>query len=84
MVLVSITTAGSDYDTTTLMVTFETSADGQTACGRVPILDDSLGNELNETFSVTITSVSDPAIIIGPNAESCVTIIDNDGKCCVT
>ena len=65
------------------MVTFETSAGGQTLCGRVPILDDSLGNEPNELFSVTITSVSDPAIMIGQNAESCITITDNDGNCCL-
>ena len=64
------------------MVTFEASADGQTVCGRVPISDDSLGNEPNELFSVRITSVSDPAIAIGSEAESCVEIVDNDGVCC--
>ena len=80
--MISASVAGSDYNTTTLNVVFEPSADGQTVCGAVPIHDDSLGNELNELFSVTITSVSNPEIMIGPNAESCVTIIDNDGKCC--
>ena len=61
---------------------FEPLAGGQTVCGRVPINDDSLGNEPDELFSVTITSVSVPGIMIGPNRESCVTITDNDGKCC--
>ena len=62
------------------MLLFQPAADGQTACGRVPIRDDSLGNEPDELFSVTITNVSDHEIVIGSNRESCVKIVDNDGK----
>ena len=76
----SVSTAGSDYETTTLMLPFEPSGDGQTVCGNVPIIDDDLGNEPNELFSVTITSVSDGSIAIGQESETCVTIEDNDSK----
>ena len=78
-ILVSICIAGSDYQTTTLMLPFEPSEDGQTVCGDVPIIDDDLGNEPNELFSVTIISVSDGDIAIGQESETCVTIEDNDG-----
>ena len=61
------------------MLPFEPSGDGQTVCGNVPIIDDDLGNEPNELFSVTITSVSDSDIAIGQESETCVTIEDNDG-----
>ena len=69
----------SDYETTTLMLTFEPSPDGQRVCGKVPIIDDLL-DEANELFSVRVTRVSNSNIMIGMNAESCVTIIDDDGK----
>ena len=74
-----ILAADSDYETTTLMITFEPSSDGQTECGSVEIIDDLL-DEANELFSVRITSVSNPNIMVGMNAETCVTIIDDDGK----
>ena len=61
------------------MLPFEPSVDGQTVCGRVPIIDDNLGLEPNELFSVTITSVTGTKVMIGPDTETCVTIIDNDG-----
>ena len=61
------------------MITFEPSSDGQRVCGRVPIIDD-LFHEANELFSVRITNVSNPSIMVGMNAETCVTIIDDDGK----
>ena len=73
--------ADSDYATTTLMITFEPSSDGQRVCGPVPIIDDLL-DEANEQFSVRITSVSNPNINVGMNDETCVTIIDDDGKWC--
>ena len=75
--------AGSDYETTTLMLPFEPSGDGQTVCGRVPIIDDNLGLEPNELFSVRITSVSGANVMIGDQDESCVEIIDDDGKSCI-
>ena len=62
------------------MLTFEPSSDGQRVCGNVPIIDD-LFDEPNELFSVRITRVSSPSIMIGSNSESCVTIIDDDGMC---
>ena len=62
------------------MLTFEPSDDGQTRCGTVPIIDDNLGLEPNELFSVRITSVSGSNAVIGPDAETCVEITDNDGK----
>ena len=74
-----ILAADSDYVTTTLMITFEPSSDGQRVCGLVLIIDDLL-DEVNEQFSVRITSVSNPSIMVGMNAETCVTIIDDDGK----
>lgn len=70
-----------DYSTTTLMVTFEPSSSGQSmVCGNVSIINDNLGNERDELFSVTITSVSSTKVMIGPNQESCVTIIDDDSE----
>lgn len=69
-----------DYSTTTLMVTFTPSAGGQMRCENVPIIDDDLGNEGDELFSVKITSVSSDKVMIGPNEESCVTILDDDSE----
>ena len=62
------------------MVMFPPSAGGQTVCENVPIMDDNLGNEGDELFSVIITSVSSDKIMIGPNDESCVTILDDDSE----
>ena len=61
------------------MLRFAPSDDGQRVCGKVPIINDML-DEPNEQFSVRITSVSNPSIMIGPSNETCVTIIDDDGK----
>ena len=70
-----------DYTTTVLMVTFEPSPSSQgMVCGSVPIINDNLGNEGDELFSVTITSVSSTEVMIGPNQESCVTILDDDSE----
>ena len=80
-IIISMFAAGSDYTTTTLMLTFMPSSDGRTVCGKVPIIDDKLANEGTEQFSVRITRTSDPRIKIGPNAETCVNIIDDDGMC---
>ena len=55
------------------------SSDGQSVCGKVPIINDNIANEGIEPFSVRITSVSNPRIRIGQNAETCVNIIDDDG-----
>ena len=71
--------ANVDYVMTTLTLTFEPSPDGQLRCDKVSIINDRL-DERNELFSVRITNVSSPDIMIGPSDESCVTIIDDDGK----
>ena len=55
------------------------SPDGQSLCGKVPIIDDKLANEGIEQFSVRITGTSNPRLRIGQNAETCVNIIDDDG-----
>ena len=75
---ISILAAGDDYRTTTFMLMFMPSSDGQKLCGKVPIIDDMLANEGNEQFSVRITSISNPRVG-GQNSETCVTIIDDDG-----
>ena len=72
--------AGSDYNTTTLMLPFDPSPDGQQVCGKVPIINDKLANEGIEQFSVRIVRTSDPRVKIGQEAETCVSIIDDDGK----
>ena len=75
-----IPAADGDYNSTTLMLTFVPSSDRQRVCGKVSIYDDRL-DEPNEQFSVRITQVSSSSVMIGPNSESCVTIIDDDGMC---
>ena len=67
-----------DYSTTTLTVTFEPG--DQELCDNVPIINDTLGNEENEQFSVTITDVSSSLVTIGPIREACVIIIDDDSE----
>ena len=82
-----ILAAGVDYESTTMMLTFMPSDNRQSVCTTVPITDDNL-DEPNELFSVRIIDVSpDNSIMVGPNSESCVTIIDDDGMsytvCCM-
>ena len=61
-------------------MTFRPSDDGSTQelCGYVPIIDDYIGNEPDEEFSVTLVSAS-PYGDFG-DSESCITITDNDGE----
>ena len=62
------------------MVTFQPSSDDgspQTLCGIVPIINDMIGNEPDEEFSVRLISAS-PDGDFG-DSESCITIIDDDG-----
>ena len=69
-----------DYVSTTVMLTFMPSDEGtQTMCFNVSIIDDLLGNEPDEEFSVTISDTV-PAGSVGANAEACITIIDNDSE----
>ena len=65
------------------MLTFESVdvVDGITElCALVPIIDDTLGNEPLEGFSVRITNFS-PAGSgrVGSSPETCVIIVDDDG-----
>ena len=58
------------------MLTFNPTDEGtQTQCGRVEIIDDMLGNEPDEEFSVTLVNVTTDG-----SASACITIIDNDSK----
>lgn len=73
-------TAGSDYESTTFSLIFMSSDEGQNVlCADVPILNDRLGNEPVEAFSVSIINFS-PEGRSGSSRESCVFIIDDDGK----
>ena len=65
----------------TVVLEFENDDDPGlfTACAMIPIIDDLLGNEPNELFSVTFSSFS-PVGLEGDVAEACVTIVDNDGE----
>ena len=67
--------AGSDYETTTFMLTFEPSDDVEMLCGKVTIIDNTTP-ELTEQFSVKLVSVS-PVGVIGDDT-TCVAILDND------
>ena len=60
------------------MFTFEPNLESpvQTLCDVVNIIDDEIGNEPNEEFSVTLISAS-PDGDFGAK-ESCITIIDDD------
>ena len=71
--------AGSDYESKTFMLEFTPTDEGMTTlCANVSIIDDQLGNEPVESFSVSFVSFS-PAGQEGPNRETCVFIEDDDG-----
>ena len=71
--------ADFDYISMTIMLTFMPSDEGtQMMCFNVLIVDDFLGNEPDEGFSVTISNAV-PAGSVG-DVEACVTIIDNDSE----
>lgn len=69
--------AGSDYITTTLMLTFTPSGNAR-LCRKITIIDDEVNGEPSEEFSVKLISAS-PSGTIGEDT-SCVTITDNDRK----
>ena len=65
-----------DYDSTTIMLTFESKDDGMAQmCAKVGIIDDKIANEPDEMFSVRLVGVPSAG-----NAEACITIKDNDSK----
>ena len=49
----------------------------QRQCATVPIIDDTLGNEPDEQFSVIVV-LSEPSVALGQTLEICVTILDDD------
>ena len=58
------------------MFTFGPQDEGsQMDCDLVDIIDDLIGNEPDEEFSVTLISVTTSG-----SEEACITIIDNDSK----
>ena len=62
------------------MLTFGPGDEGsQTRCADVSIVDDMIGNEPDEQFSVRFASAQ-PAGVLGSSSETCVTIIDDDSK----
>ena len=70
--------ADSDYNSTTFTLGFTSSDEGTTTrCANVPIIDDQLGNEPVEPFSISFVSFS-PAGLEGPDRETCVFIEDDD------
>ena len=72
-------TADSDYQSRTFILQFMPTDEGTTTrCANVPIIDDQLGNEPVEAFSVSFVSFS-PAGQEGPDRETCVFIVDDDG-----
>ena len=71
--------ANIDYEKTAVTLTFLPSDEPQVVCDAVRIIDDAIGNEPEEEFSVTLISAS-PEGSFGDN-ESCITIIDDDSKC---
>ena len=65
------------------MLTFMPSDEGtQRMCFNVSIIDDLLGNEPDEEFSVIISSIIPAGRVAGDinNTEACITIIDNDSE----
>ena len=73
--------ADSDYETTTVMLTFSpvpVDDNLQTLCTTIPIINDTIANEPDEQFSVTLISAS-PVGTFGEDT-TCVTIIDDDRK----
>ena len=71
--------AGLDYVSITVMLTFMSRDEGTTTrCFNLTIIDDLLGNEPDEDFSVVIVD-ADPVGNVGD--EACIRIIDDDSEC---
>ena len=64
-----------DYTSTETDLTF--TPDNSRICVNIPITNDRIV-EGNENFTVTVTS-NDTTVQTGPNSNSTVTIVDNDG-----
>ena len=62
--------------------TFEASDSGARQCVNIPIINDVLTNELDQLFLVTFNNLPDTeaGVLVGPIAQACVTILDDDGK----
>ena len=70
-------TAPEDYTSTETDLTF-TPDDSNKMCVNIPIGNDTVV-EGSENFTVTVTS-NDTSVQIGPNSNSTVTIVDDDGE----
>ena len=72
--------ADEDYVSTTFTLTFmpNDTFTTQRMCRNITIIDDMIGNEPDEEFSVRLASSNPEANLDGQ--ESCVTIIDDDGE----
>lgn len=83
LLLFTVTSHTADVDyvaSNTLMATFLPSDEALSErCVEIPIIDDQLGNEPNEQFSVKVSTFS-PSELQVENDEACVTIIDDDGR----
>ena len=80
MSLLLLSAAGEDYMSTTFTLTFmpDDMFTTQRICHNITVIDDMIGNEPNEEFSVRLNSSNPEANLDGQ--ESCVTIIDDDGE----
>ena len=64
---------------TTFTFSFKPSGSNpQKFCGFVRIIDDMIGNEQDESFSVTLISANPPANF--GDKESCINIIDDESE----
>ena len=76
LIIQFVVTGDLDYTHTTLMLTFVQQDEGpQVVCESVEIIDDLLGNEPDEEFSVTLLDVTAEG-----SDNACITIVDNDSK----
>ena len=62
--------------------TFEASDSGDRRCVNIVIINDILTNELDQLFLVTFANLPDTeaGVLVGPIAQACVTILDDDGR----
>ena len=77
----SILPGGTDFEQVSRTFIFPTGND--TACTTIPVIDDRLVLEGSEQFTVELTlPPGQPALQLGTNRQTTITITDNDGKNC--
>ena len=72
----------SDFVAEAQTVTFEVSDSSNRRCVEIAINDDVIV-EGDEQFLVKFGDISNDLVTIGEVSQSCVTIIDDDGWCCM-